>query len=63
MHALGAVLVFAMTGHFPYEGPTTPAIWHALTDPEIEPNLSGVPEDIKPLVTRMLAHNPGERPR
>jgi serine/threonine protein kinase len=62
VHALGAVLVFATAGHYPYEGPTTPAIWHALTDPETEPNLSGVPEVIKPLIKRMLAHDPGERP-
>ena len=62
VHALSAVLVFATTGHYPYEGPTTPAIWHALTDPGTEPNLSGVPEAIKPLIKRMLAHDPGERP-
>jgi eukaryotic-like serine/threonine-protein kinase len=62
VHALGAVLVFAMTGHFPYEGPTTPAIWHVLTDPATEPNLSGVPENMKPLVTQALAHNPDDRP-
>ena len=62
VHALGAVLVFATTGHFPYEGPTTPAIWHALTEPTTEPNLSGVPDDLKPLVARMLAYQPDGRP-
>jgi serine/threonine protein kinase len=62
VHALGAVLVFAATGHFPYEGPTTPAIWHALTDPGTQPNLSGVPEKMAPLLTRMLAHDPEDRP-
>lgn len=62
VHALGAVLVFALTGHFPYEGSSAPAIWHALTDPATEPNLSGVPEDMKPLVARMLAHDPADRP-
>jgi eukaryotic-like serine/threonine-protein kinase len=62
VHALGAVLVFATTGHFPYEGPTAPAIWHALTDSATEPNLSGVPEGMKPLIQRMLAHEPDDRP-
>jgi len=62
VHALGAVLVFATTGHYPYEGPTTPAIWRALTDPATEPNLSGVPEAVKALIQRMLAHDPDARP-
>lgn len=62
VHALGAVLVFAATGHFPYEGPTTLAIWNALTDAAIEPNMSGVPEHMKPTVARMLAHDPDARP-
>jgi serine/threonine protein kinase len=60
-YALGAVLLFAMTGHYPYNRPTVPAILHAITDPATEPNLSGLPPDIVPLVTGLLAHHPESR--
>lgn len=62
VYALGAVLLFAVTGHYPYKGPTTPAIWHALTDAATGPDLSGVPERLMPLVRSLLAQDPAARP-
>jgi eukaryotic-like serine/threonine-protein kinase len=62
MYALGAVLLFAVTGHYPYKGPTTPAIWHALTDAATEPDLSGLPERLMPIVGSLLAQDPAARP-
>ena len=61
VYALGAVLMFAMTGRYPYERPTVPALLLAVTDPATDPDLSGLPEEIKPLITGMLAHHPASR--
>jgi eukaryotic-like serine/threonine-protein kinase len=61
VYALGAVLMFAMTGRYPYERPTVPALLLAITDPATDPDLSGLPEEIKQLVTGMLAHHPTSR--
>jgi eukaryotic-like serine/threonine-protein kinase len=59
--ALGAVLMFAMTGRYPYERPTVAALLLAIADPATDPDLSGLPEEIKPLITGMLAHHPASR--
>ena len=61
VYALGAVLTFAMTGRYPYERPTVPALLLAISDPATDPDLSGLPEKIKPLITGMLTHHPGSR--
>jgi eukaryotic-like serine/threonine-protein kinase len=62
VHALGAVLVFATTGHYPYEGPTGRAIKEAVIEPGIQPSLHTTPEVLKPLISKMLAHDPDDRP-
>jgi serine/threonine protein kinase len=61
VYALGAVLMFAMTGRYPYERPTVPALLLAVTDPATDPDLSGLSEEIKELITDMLAHHPTSR--
>jgi len=61
VYALGAVLMFAMTGRYPYERPSVPALLLAVTDPATDPDLTGLPEEIKQLVTGMLAHHPESR--
>jgi eukaryotic-like serine/threonine-protein kinase len=61
VYALGAVLMFAMTGRYPYERPTVPALLLAIADPATDPDLSGLPEEIKPLIIGMLAHHPTSR--
>jgi serine/threonine protein kinase len=61
VYALGAVLMFAMTGRYPYERPTVPALLLAVADPATEPDLAGLPEEIKPLITGMLAHHAESR--
>jgi eukaryotic-like serine/threonine-protein kinase len=62
VHALGAVLKFAMTGRFPYERPAVPALLLAVTDPATDPDLSGLPEELKRLTEGMLAYHPQDRP-
>jgi serine/threonine protein kinase len=59
--ALGAVLMFAMTGRYPYERPTVPALLLAITDPATDPDLSGLPEEIEALIAGMLAYHPASR--
>jgi serine/threonine protein kinase len=61
VYALGTVLMFAMTGRYPYERPTVPALLLAIADPATDPDLSGLPEEIKPLITGMLAYHPASR--
>ena len=61
VYALGAVLMFAMTGRYPYERPTVPALLLAVADPATDPDLSGLPEEIKQPITGMLAYHPASR--
>ena len=53
--------MFAMTGRYPYERPTVPALLLAIADPATDPDLSGLPEEIKDLITGMLAYHPASR--
>lgn len=62
VYGLGTVLLYAATGHYPYEGNGWPAIIAQVTDETAAPDLSGLPGALVPLVTRMLAHAPGNRP-
>ena len=62
VYALGAVLTYALTGHYPYERPTMPALLFAIADPATLPDLSGVPEELAGPVGAMLEHAPAARP-
>jgi serine/threonine protein kinase len=62
VYALGAVLTYALTGHYPYERPTMPAMLFAIADPATPPDLSAVPEELAGPVSAMLAHAPAARP-
>ncbi|KQW03243.1 serine/threonine-protein kinase [Streptomyces sp. Root369] len=62
VYALGAVLLFAATGHYPYEGPTWQAVALKIEDPATPPDLTDLPPELGPLVTDMLAPDPGARP-
>ncbi|MFD5749568.1 serine/threonine-protein kinase [Streptomyces sp. NPDC127033] len=62
VYALGAVLLFAATGHYPYEGPTWQAVALKIEDPGTPPDLTDLPPELAPLITDMLAPDPGTRP-
>jgi serine/threonine protein kinase len=62
VYGLGTVLLYAATGHYPYDGSGWPAIVAQVTDETQPPDLSGLPEALVPLVTAMLAHAPEDRP-
>ncbi|WP_327584167.1 serine/threonine protein kinase [Nonomuraea sp. NBC_00507] len=54
-----ATMVYAATGRRPFAGASVPAVLHALLYEE--PDLTGVPESLLPLVTACLNKNPGRR--
>ncbi|MFE9741423.1 protein kinase [Streptomyces sp. NPDC006477] len=62
VHALGAVMLFAVSGHLPYQAANIHVLFHQVTDPETDPDLSGVPDELVPLLTGMLAHRAEDRP-
>ena len=58
--SLGATLLFAATGHAPYQGETVMDILVRLaTEP---PDLSGLPDELIELVTACLQRSPRDRP-
>lgn len=62
VYALGAVLLYAATGHYPYTGPNWQAVALKIEDPATPPDLSGLPHELQPLVRDMLALDPAARP-
>ncbi|MEU9914743.1 protein kinase [Streptomyces sp. NPDC051001] len=62
VYALGAVLLFAASGHPPYRADNIHLLFHQVVDPATTPDLSGAPDELVPLLTAMLAHRPQDRP-
>ncbi|KPI14014.1 serine/threonine protein kinase [Actinobacteria bacterium OK006] len=62
VYALGAVLLYAVTGHYPYTGTSWQAIARRIEDPAVPPDLSGLPPQMEPLISLMLALDPADRP-
>lgn len=62
VYALGAVLLYAVTGHYPYEGPSWQAVALKIEDAATPPDLTGAPPELVPLITDMLAQDAGARP-
>ncbi|MEV0178951.1 serine/threonine-protein kinase [Streptomyces sp. NPDC050625] len=63
VYALGTVLLYAAARHYPYDGVAWEAVAMQVANPAIGPDLSGVPEGLRPLVASMLAHEPDDRPK
>ncbi|MEU6142237.1 serine/threonine-protein kinase [Streptomyces sp. NPDC047081] len=62
VYALGAVLLYAATGHYPYTGDTWQAVALRIDDPDTPPDLGGLPPELRPVIEEMLAHAPSDRP-
>ncbi|MFH8473695.1 serine/threonine-protein kinase [Streptomyces sp. NPDC018000] len=62
VYALGVVLLFAATGHYPYAGENWLAVAARIGDPNQAPDLTGLPEELVPVVSSMLAFDAGDRP-
>jgi serine/threonine protein kinase len=62
VYALGATLLFAATGHYPYDGDSASALTRKIEAREIAPDLSDLPSELLGIVTEMLAYEPDDRP-
>lgn len=62
VYALGTVLLFAATGHLPYQANNIHVLFHMVTDPATVPDLTGAPPELVPLLTSMLSHQAQARP-
>lgn len=62
VYGLGAVLLYAATGHDAYDGGTLYAIVAKVANADIPPDLTNLPAVLEPLVKAMLAHSPDQRP-
>ncbi|RAJ44767.1 serine/threonine protein kinase [Kitasatospora sp. SolWspMP-SS2h] len=62
VYGLGTVLLHAATGHAPYDGTRWEAIAVQVVNPDAQPDLSGLPTGLAPLVSSMLAFDPDDRP-
>ncbi|MGW9208113.1 serine/threonine-protein kinase [Embleya sp. NPDC055664] len=62
VYAFGTVLLYAATAHYPYEGVGWAAVVAQVVNPDQQPDLAGVPDALRPLIKRMLAHKAADRP-
>ncbi|MDJ0465372.1 serine/threonine-protein kinase [Streptomyces sp. H27-C3] len=62
VYALGAVLLYAATVHYPYAGSSWQAVALKIEDPAVAPDLSDLPPQLEPLISAMLALDPADRP-
>ncbi|MFF3735840.1 serine/threonine-protein kinase [Streptomyces sp. NPDC002566] len=62
VYALGVVLLFAATGHYPYDGDNWLTVAARIGDPNQAPDLTGLAEELVPVVSSMLAFDPADRP-
>lgn len=62
VYGLGTVLLYAATGHYPYDGARWEAVAAQVVNAEIGPDLSGLPAELTPVVSAMLAHRAEDRP-
>ncbi|MEU2419607.1 serine/threonine-protein kinase [Streptomyces sp. NPDC007851] len=61
VYALGVVLLFAATGHYPYDGDNWLTVAARIGDPGQAPDLTGLPAQLVPVVSSMLAFDPADR--
>ncbi|MFB7426063.1 serine/threonine-protein kinase [Streptomyces hydrogenans] len=62
VYALGAVLLFMTTGHYPYQADHVQVLFSHIVNPDKEPDLSGVPEELVGLLSSMLRYAQHDRP-
>lgn len=62
VYALGAVLLYAASGHYPFQADNIHALFHLITKADAQPDLTGTPDKLVPLLASMLSYDPQERP-
>ncbi|MFE3452003.1 serine/threonine-protein kinase [Nonomuraea sp. NPDC059194] len=55
-----ATMLYAATGRLPFRGDTAPSLMHAILT--TEPDLSGVPDELRPILHACLHKDPAARP-
>ena len=62
VYGLGTVILYAATGHYPYDGARWEAVAAQVVNPDVSPNLSGLADGLVPVVAAMLSYAPDDRP-
>ncbi|MGW7727344.1 protein kinase domain-containing protein [Streptomyces canus] len=62
VYALGAVMLYAATGHYPFQADNIHALFHLITKADAQADLTGAPAELVPLLTSMLTYVPQDRP-
>lgn len=62
VYGLGVLLLYAATGHYPYDGTGWQAIVAQVASADHQPDLTGLPAGLSTLVPAMLAHEQHRRP-
>ncbi|MEB8339424.1 serine/threonine protein kinase [Streptomyces endophyticus] len=62
VYALGAVLLFAASGHYPFRADNIHALFNLIVRDDSRPDFGGAPDELVPLLTAMLSHKAGDRP-
>jgi serine/threonine protein kinase len=62
VYALGATLLYAATGHYPYEAANQFALMVQVNSPSVAPNLTGLAPVLRPPIGAMLAMSAVDRP-
>ncbi|MEV7137849.1 serine/threonine-protein kinase [Streptomyces tauricus] len=62
VYALGAVLLYSATGHYPFQADNIHALFHLITKADVQPDLTGAPDELAPLLSAMLSYDPHGRP-
>ncbi|MFF2774621.1 protein kinase [Streptomyces sp. NPDC058052] len=62
VYALGAVLLFMTTGHYPYQADHVQVLFSHIVNPDKAPDLSGAPEELVDLLSSMLRYAQHDRP-
>ena len=62
VYALGAVLLYSVTGHYPFQADSIHALFNLITQQGHEPDLTDAPAALVPLLSTMLSYAPQDRP-
>ncbi|WP_258038065.1 MULTISPECIES: hypothetical protein [unclassified Streptomyces] len=62
VYALGAVLLFMSTGHYPYQADNVQVLFSHIINPDKAPDLSGAPGELVGLLSSMLRYAQHDRP-
>ncbi|SFN61956.1 Serine/threonine protein kinase [Actinomadura madurae] len=62
VYATGATLLYALTKHYPYKHKNEHALYYAIMNPDLRPDMSGLPASLAPVVEAMLEYAAESRP-